>query len=370
MRNVFGNIFTLTTFGESHGEAVGGVVDGMPAGVEVDTDFIQHELDRRKPGQSRITTQRREADRVELLSGIFEGKTTGTPIGFVVHNTNQHSGDYDNMRRLFRPSHADFTYFNKYGVRDHRGGGRSSARITISRCVGGALAKLALRPLGISIQAYVSQVGDIVLDRDYHRYALEAAEDNIVRCPDAEKARQMEELILKVKGEGDTVGGVVTCVIKGCPAGLGEPEFGKLHAQLGAAMLSINAVKGFEYGDGFDIVAHRGSEVNDIFVPATDGGKAGSGMAAGVAHTTTNHSGGIQGGISNGQDIWFRVAFKPVATLLMPQPTIDIDGNATTIDARGRHDPCVVPRAVPVVEDMAAMVILDHWLLNKTVRMM
>ncbi len=361
MRNVFGNLFTLTTFGESHGEAVGGVVDGMPAGIEVDTDFIQHELDRRKPGQSRITTQRNEADRVQLLSGVFEGKTTGTPIGFVVHNTNQHSADYNNMCQVFRPSHADYTYYNKYGVRDHRGGGRSSARITISRCVGGALAKLALRPLGISIQAYVSQVGGIALDKDYRLYDLSKAEDNIVRCPDPDKAREMEQLIMKVKAEGDTVGGVVTCVIKGCPVGLGEPEFGKLHAQLGAAMLGINAVKGFEYGDGFDMAARRGSEVNDLFLPA-------SGQPT-AATTQTNHSGGIQGGISNGQDICFRVAFKPVATLLMPQPTIDLNGNAATIDARGRHDPCVTPRAVPIVESMAAMVILDHWLLNQTVRM-
>ncbi len=367
MRNSFGNIFTLTTFGESHGEAVGGVVDGMPAGIDIDTEFIQHELDRRKPGQSRITTQRKEADRVELLSGIFEGKSTGTPIGFLVHNTNQHSNDYDNMRQLFRPSHADYTYYSKYGVRDHRGGGRSSARITISRCVGGTLAKLALRPLGISIKAYVSQVGDIALDRDYRLYDLKKAEENIVRCPDPEKARLMEELIMRVKADGDTIGGVVTCVVEGCPAGLGEPEFGKLHAQLGAAMLGINAVKGFEYGDGFDIVTHRGSEVNDIFVPGRQ--EAANGKTALAVDTTTNHSGGIQGGISNGQDICFRVAFKPVATLLMPQPTIDIDGNITTIDARGRHDPCVTPRAVPIVEDMAAMVILDNWLMNKTARM-
>ena len=367
MRNTFGNIFTLTTFGESHGEAVGGVVDGLPAGIDIDTDFVQHELDRRKPGQSRITTQRKEADRVEWLSGIFEGKSTGTPIGFVVHNTNQHSSDYDNMRQLVRPSHADYTYYNKYGVRDHRGGGRSSARITISRCVGGALAKLALRPLGISIQAYVSQVGDIATDRDYHRYDLAKAEDNNVRCPDPEKAREMEELIMRVKADGDTIGGVVTCVIKGCPVGLGEPEFGKLHAQLGAAMLGINAVKGFEYGDGFDIVTHRGSEVNDIFLPGAPTPSTHEATLA--ANTKTNHSGGIQGGISNGQDICFRVAFKPVATLLMPQATIDLDGNATTIDARGRHDPCVTPRAVPIVEDMAAMVILDNWLMNKTVKM-
>lgn len=361
MRNTFGNIFTLTTFGESHGEAVGGVVDGMPAGVDIDLDFIQHELSRRRPGQSRVTTSRNEPDKVEILSGVFEGKSTGTPIGFIVRNTNQHSKDYDNIRELFRPSHADYTYYNKYGIRDHRGGGRSSARITISRCVGGALAKLALKTIGVKIQAYVSQVGDIALDNDYRHYDLSKTEESIVRCPDAEKAKEMEELIMKVKADGDTIGGIVTGVISGCPVGLGEPEFGKLHAQLGAAMLSINAVKGFEYGDGFSIVTHRGSEVNDILAPAPENGKAPA--------FKSNHSGGIQGGISNGEDIFFRVAFKPVATLLMPQPTIDIHGNATIVDVRGRHDPCVVPRAVPIVENMAAMVILDNYLLNKACRM-
>ena len=245
MSNTIGKLFTLTSFGESHGEAVGGVIDGMPAGIEVDMDFIQHELDRRKPGQSRITTDRKESDRVQLLSGVFEGKTTGCPIGFIVHNENQHSQDYENMRCLFRPSHADYTYYQKYGIRDHRGGGRTSARITIARCVGGALAKLALKQLGITIQAYTSQVGDIALDKDYRKYNLELAEQNIVRCPDPEKAEQMEQLIAGVKAKGDTVGGIITCVIKGCPPGLGEPEFGKFHAMLGAAMLSINAVKGF-----------------------------------------------------------------------------------------------------------------------------
>lgn len=354
MRNTFGTVFTLTSFGESHGAAVGGVVDGMPAGIDIDMDFIQHELSRRRPGQSKITTSRNEPDQVDLLSGVFEGKSTGMPIGFVVRNTNQHSKDYDNLRRIFRPSHADFTYFSKYGIRDHRGGGRSSARVTIARCVGGALAKLALRQLGVTVQAYVSQVGDIELDRDYHRYDLSKAEDNMVRCPDAMKAKEMENLILDVKGRGDTVGGVVTCVVKGCPAGVGEPEFGKLNAQLGAAMLSINAVKGFELGDGFDMVRQFGSEVNDIMTP--DG-------------LLSNHSGGIQGGISNGADIFFRVAFKPVATLLMPQPTVDVEGNAATVDVRGRHDPCVVPRAVPIVESMAAMVILDGYLMNKTVKL-
>lgn len=359
MRNTFGHIFTLSTFGESHGEAVGGVVDGMPAGIDIDLDFIQQELNRRRPGQSRITTSRKEADKVRLLSGVFEGKSTGTPIGFIVENTNQHSNDYDNMRSLFRPSHADYTYYEKYGLRDHRGGGRSSARITIARCVGGALAKLALRGLGVSIQAYTSQVGPIALDRDYHHYDLSLTETNLVRCPDQEKAIQMEQLIADVKDAGDTIGGVITCVIKGCPVGLGEPEFDKLHAQLGAAMLSINAVKGFEYGEGFAGVTARGSEQNDIFVPTAD--------SKGIT-TKTNHSGGIQGGLSNGQDIYFRVAFKPVATVLREQQTVDTDGRPTTLTARGRHDPCVLPRAVPIVEAMAAMVVLDNYLLNKTVR--
>lgn len=352
--NTFGNLFRLTTFGESHGEAIGGVIDGMPPGIDIDIDFIQQELNRRRPGQSQLTTARQESDRVELLSGVFEGKSTGCPIGFIVRNNNQHSQDYDNMRDLFRPSHADYTYQEKYGIRDHRGGGRSSARITISRCVGGALAKLVLRQKGISIQAYTSQVGNIALERDYLRYDLSLTEMNPVRCPDPEKASLMEDLILKVKNEGDTIGGVITCVIKGCPTGLGEPEFGKLHAALGQAMLSINAVKGFEYGDGFDGVTARGSQQNDIFRPQPDGGIT----------TASNHSGGIQGGISNGQDIYFRVAFKPVATILQEQPTVDKNGNATTLKAKGRHDPCVLPRAVPVVEDMAAMVILDYILLK------
>ena len=356
--NSFGRIFRLTTFGESHGEAIGGVVDGMPAGINIDLDFIQEELNRRRPGQSKITTSRNEPDQVELLSGVFEGKSTGCPIGFIVRNTNQHSQDYENMRCLFRPSHADYTYQEKYGIRDHRGGGRSSARITISRCVGGALAKLVLRQKGISVQAYTSQVGDIALDRDYQRYDLSLTESNAVRCPDPAKAEEMIRLIETVKAEGDTIGGVITCVIKGCPVGLGEPEFGKLHANLGAAMLSINAVKGFEYGEGFAGVTARGSEQNDIFVPSE----------AGIT-TATNHSGGIQGGISNGQDIYFRVAFKPVATILQEQNTVDKEGNATTLKARGRHDPCVLPRAVPVVEAMAAMVILDAILLRNSVNL-
>lgn len=355
MRNTFGHLFRLTTFGESHGEAVGGVIDGCPAGLDIDLEFIQSELDRRRPGQSSITTDRRESDRVELLSGVFEGKSTGCPIGFIVRNANQRSSDYDNMRGVFRPSHADFTYTEKYGTRDHRGGGRSSARITISRCVAGAVAKLALRQLGISITAYTSQVGDIVLDNDYRKYDLSKADNNIVRCPDQQKAGDMIRLIKSVKAEGDTVGGTITCVIQGCPAGIGEPEFDKLHAALGYAMLGINAVKGIEFGAGFALTGMRGSEANDIFV-----------NREGRVCTLTNLSGGIQGGISNGQDIYFRIAFKPVATLLKEQPTVDIDGNETTLKTRGRHDPCVLPRAVPIVEAMAAMTILDEFLLNKT----
>ena len=358
MRNIFGNVFTLSTFGESHGEAIGGVVDGMPAGVDIDLDFIQQELNRRRPGQSKITTSRQESDSVEILSGVFEGKSTGCPIGFIVRNSNQRSEDYENMRDVFRPSHADFTYYNKYGLRDHRGGGRSSARETISRCVGGALANLALRKLSIRITAYTSQVGDIVIDRDYSHYDFDEIERNIVRCPDAEKAGRMVALIDQVKQEGDTIGGVISCVVQGCPIGLGEPAFDKLHAALGAAMLSINAVKGFEYGEGFDGVSARGSEQNDIFVSKD-----------GTIHTLTNHSGGIQGGISNGNDIFFRVAFKPVATLLRPQPTVNAQGQETTLAVKGRHDPCVLPRAVPVVEAMAAMTILDFYLLHKTVHL-
>ena len=355
--NSFGQIFRLTTFGESHGEAVGGVIDGMPAGIDIDLEFIQSELDRRRPGQSAITTSRNEADKVELLSGVFDGKSTGCPIGFIVRNTNQHSQDYENMRCLFRPSHADYTYQQKYGIRDHRGGGRTSARITISRCVAGAMAKLVLRQKGISIQAYTSQVGNIALEKDYKLYDLNLTETNAVRCPDAEKAAQMEELIKQVKAEGDTIGGVITCVIKGCPAGLGEPEFDKLHAALGKAMLSINAVKGFEYGEGFSCATMRGTQMNDVFLRGEDG----------QITTATNHSGGIQGGISNGQDIYFRVAFKPVATILTEQETVDMEGNKTTFTARGRHDPCVLPRAVPVVESMAAMTILDYILLQNAV---
>lgn len=356
--NTFGTRFRLTTFGESHGTAVGGVIDGFPSGIAVDLDFIQAELDRRRPGQSLLTTARKEGDKVEILSGVFEGKSTGCPIGFIVRNENQHSSDYDNLRTLFRPSHADFTYQQKYGVRDHRGGGRSSARETISRVVGGAFAKLVLKELGIKVTAYTSQVGHITLTQPYTTYDFSEIEKNPVRCPDPEKASEMAALIQEVKGEGDTIGGIITGVIQGCPVGLGEPAFGKLHADLGSAMLSINAVKGFEYGAGFAGVTMRGSEQNDVFVPSESGGIT----------TKTNFSGGIQGGISNGQDIYFRVAFKPVATLLREQTTVDLDGNPTIVKARGRHDACVLPRAVPIVEAMAAMVILDHIMLSNIVK--
>ena len=351
--NTFGEIFRLTTFGESHGPAIGGVIDGMPAGIGIDLDFVQHELDRRRPGQSALTTPRKESDRVEILSGLFEGKTTGTPIGFIIRNENQHSADYDNLRDVFRPSHADYTYYNKYGIRDHRGGGRASARETAARCVAGAFAKIALQAQGIDVKAYTSQVGSIVLPGTYKDYDLNAIESNAVRCPDAATAEKMAALIKSVKAEGDTIGGIITGVITGVPVGVGEPVFGKLHAALGAAMLSINAAKGFDYGSGFAGVAQRGSEQNDLFV--ADG--------EGQVHTLTNNSGGIQGGISNGEDIYFRVAFKPVATLLREQPTVDKDGHAATIKARGRHDACVLPRAVPVVESMAAVTLLDYLLL-------
>lgn len=359
MRNSFGHIFRLTSFGESHGPAIGGVIDGMPAGITVDMDFIQNELNRRRPGQSQLTTARKEADELEVLSGVFEGKTTGQPIGFIVRNQNQHSDDYENLRNVFRPSHADFTYWHKYGIRDHRGGGRSSARETISRVVAGAFAKLVLRELGITIQAYTQQVGDIALTGTYNDYDLDQTESNDVRCPDSATAQRMADLIGKVKAEGDTIGGVIACVVKGCPIGLGEPVFGKLQAELAHAMLSINAAKGFEYGMGFAGVTQRGSEQNDVFMPDEDGGIT----------TRTNRSGGIQGGISNGQDIYFRVAFKPVATLLREQETVNIEGEPTLLHARGRHDACVLPRAVPIVEAMTAITLIDNYLLNKTTRL-
>lgn len=352
--NSFGQLLRLTTFGESHGAAVGGVLDGYPAGVVIDEDFIRGEMQRRRPGQSAITTQRNEQDEVQFLSGIFEGRSTGTPIAFVIANSNNRSSDYENLRDAYRPSHADYVYDCKYGVRDHRGGGRSSARETAVRVCAGALAKLALRQLGISVRAFTSQVGTIVLDGDYTEYDLSLAETNAVRCPHAVKAAEMERLIMEVKRDGDTVGGVVTCVVKGAPVGLGEPLYGKLTSSLAHAMLSINAAKGFEYGNGFASAAGRGSQQNDIFYN-NDGAIA----------TRTNNSGGIQGGISNGNDIYFRVAFKPVATLLKEQDTVSRNGENTTLLARGRHDPCVVPRAVPVVEAMTALVILDHYMLAR-----
>lgn len=358
MFNSFGNIFRLTSFGESHGKGIGGVIDGFPSGIKIDLDFVQKELNRRRPGQSTITTERDEPDQVEFLSGIFNGKSTGSPIGFIVWNKEQHSSDYDNMKNVYRPSHADYTYQLKYGIRDHRGGGRSSARETISRCVAGALAKIALNQLGIKITAYTSQVGPIRLEDDYKKYKLSKIEDTPVRCPDPEKAKEMMDYIAQVKAEGDTIGGVITCVIKGCPIGLGQPVFGKLHAALGNAMLSINAVKAFEYGDGFKGLKEKGSVQNDVFYNHN-----------GSIETRTNHSGGIQGGISNGEDIYFRVAFKPVATIKMEQHTVNIDGIDTSLKAKGRHDPCVLPRAVPIVESMAAITILDYYLIDRTTQL-
>ncbi|MDB5256041.1 MAG: aroC [Chitinophagaceae bacterium] len=357
MSNSYGTLFRISTFGESHGEAVGVIVDGCPAGITVDLDFIQSELDRRKPGQSKITTQRKEEDRIEILSGVFEGKSTGSPIAMMVRNADARSKDYSHIAEKFRPSHADYTYHVKYGVRDYRGGGRSSARETLARVAAGALAKTVLSQLGITIQAYVSQVGPLKLNKAYTELDLSKTEDNILRCPDPEMAEQMIAFIDETRKNQDTVGGVVTGVIKGTPVGLGEPAFDKLHAELGKAMLSINAVKGFEYGSGFEGVELFGSQHNDPFV-----------IENGKVRTTTNHSGGIQGGISNGEDIYFKVAFKPVATLMKDQESINTSGEATTVSGKGRHDPCVVPRAVPIVEAMAAIVILDFYLINKSIR--
>jgi len=350
--NTFGNIFRLTSFGESHGPAVGGIIDGCPSNISIDMEFIQHELNRRRPGQSEITSSRKESDEIQFLSGIFNGKTTGTPIGFVVWNNNQRSSDYDNIKDIFRPSHADYTYQKKYGIRDHKGGGRSSARETIARCVAGAIAKLVLQKQDIHIIAYSSQIANIALEKNYTEYDLSVIENNMVRCPDKKKAQEMIDLIKKVQSEGDTLGGIITCVIKGVPAGLGEPVFGKLQATLANAMLSINAAKGFEYGDGF-LVHKRGSEVNDSFF-----------NDKGVINARSNHSGGIQGGISNGQDIYFKVAFKPVATIFKEQETINKEGESITFKAKGQHDACVLPRTVPIVEAMTAITILDYYLLN------
>lgn len=353
--NSFGIIYRFTSFGESHGPAIGGVIDGMPAGVPIGIDEVQHQLDRRRPGQSVLSTQRAESDRVEILSGIFEGRTTGASIGFVVRNNDARSSDYSEMRTMFRPSHADYTYNAKYGFRDYRGGGRSSARETIARVVAGAFAMQALRHIGINVWAYTSQVGNIAVPHPYTSYSPDMVDRNDVRCPDGEVAEKMQRLILKAKNDGDTVGGVVTGVITGCPAGIGEPVTDKLQARLAAAMMSINAAKGFDYGMGFDGSASFGSEVVDEFVPDGTGGGT----------TLTNHSGGIQGGITNGSDIYFRVAFKPVATMSRPLRTVDVNGNEAILKARGRHDPCVLPRAVPVVEAMAAVTILDMWLLAR-----
>jgi len=350
--NSFGKLFQLTTFGESHGPAIGGVIDGCPAGITLDLEAIQNELNRRKPGQSAIVTQRKEPDTVTFFSGLFEGKTTGTPIGFAIHNTNQKSKDYSHIKNSYRPSHADYVYDQKYGFRDYRGGGRSSARETASRVVAGAIAKQFLSP--VKITAYVSKVGNLGLEKKHKDLDFDFIEQNPVRCPDPQMAQEMEAYIKKIRKAGDTVGGVVSAVIQNVPVGLGEPAFDKLHAMLGHAMLSINAVKGFEYGSGFAGAALRGSQHNDLF--NADGS------------TKTNHSGGIQGGISNGMDIYFNVAFKPVATIMQDQETIDKDGKAVTMQGKGRHDPCVVPRAVPIVEAMAALVLADFTLLNRTIK--
>ena len=358
MGSTYGKIFKIATFGESHGVGIGVIIEGCPAGVSFDMDFIQSELTRRKPGQSRITTQRREADEFEVLSGVFEGKTTGTPIAMVIRNEDQRSKDYSHIAAQFRPSHADYTYQAKYGVRDYRGGGRSSARETAARVAAGALAKLLLNDLGVNIQAYVSQVGAMKLGKPYTELDLMLTETNAVRCPDPEMAQQMFDYIDDVRKKGDSVGGVVNCVVTGAPVGWGEPVFDKLHAELGKAMLSINAVKGFEYGSGFEGVEMLGSQHNDAFFIDDDN----------TVHTRSNHSGGIQGGISNGEDIYFKVAFKPVATIMQDQESVDQHGDVAVVQGKGRHDPCVVPRAVPIVEAMAALVLADFYLRNKSSR--
>lgn len=357
--NTFGNIYRLTTFGESHGAALGGVIDGMPAGLHVDIDGIQRELDRRRPGQSSIVTPRNEVDKVEILSGIIAGITAGTPIGFIIRNTNQHSSDYEEMRHTFRPSHADYTYTAKFGLRDHRGGGRASARETAARVVGGAVARQALGREGISIHAYTSTVGHISVPLPYTSLDLTTVYDNAVRCPHKPTAEEMTTFINRVKSAGDSVGGIVTCVIRGVNPGLGEPVFDKFQSRLAAAMLSIPAAKGFDYGLGFKGCGRLGSEMIDEFIPGPDDG----------IRTLTNHSGGIQGGISNGEDIYFRVAFKPVATILREVSTVTDAGQPTVLKARGRHDPCVLPRAVPVVEAMTAMTVFDLLLANRTSRL-
>ena len=351
MSNTIGKLFTFTSFGESHGKGIGGIIDGCPAGIDMDESFIQNELDRRKPGQSSIATPRKEDDKVEFLSGVFEGKTTGTPIAFVIWNQNQHSTDYDHLKEVYRPSHADFTYQQKYGIRDHRGGGRSSARETAARVVAGAVAKLVLKTKGVEITAYTSQVGHIAMTQTVDTVDLTLTESNIVRCPQQEVAEQMIEYIKELKKSGDSIGGIISCIIKGLPVGLGEPIFDKLQARLAAAMLSINASHGFDYGRGFEGVSLRGSQMNDSFIKTGD-----------KVSTKTNNSGGIQGGISNGEEVYFRVLFKPVATISKKQETLDIHTNEVELEAKGRHDPCVLPRAVPIVEAMAAITLLDLYL--------
>lgn len=356
MGNSYGTLFKITTFGESHGEAVGVVIDGCPAGLDLDLEFIQSELDRRKPGQSNIVTQRKEADKVEIITGIFEGKSTGMPIMLLIWNEDAKSKDYSHIADKFRPSHADFTYFEKYGIRDYRGGGRSSARETAARVAAGAVAKLLLKQINIKITAYTSQVGNLKLEKPYQALDFSEIEKNIIRCPEPELAEKMIELIKEVRKDGDSIGGIISCVIQNTPIGLGEPVFDRLHAELGKAMLSINAVKGFEYGSGFAGVEMRGSEHNDIFYKDEVSGKI---------RTKTNFSGGIQGGISNGEDIYFNVAFKPVATLMQDQSSVNEIGEEIVVSGKGRHDPCVVPRAVPIVEAMAALVLADFWLINQ-----
>ncbi|MBI4930458.1 MAG: chorismate synthase [Bacteroidetes bacterium] len=363
MSNTLGKIFSLTTFGESHGVALGGVIDGCPAGLAIDLDFIQSELDRRRPGQSNIVSQRKEGDKVEFLSGIFEGKTTGTPIGFIIKNENQKPLDYDHLIDAYRPSHADFTYDKKYGIRDHKGGGRASARATVSSVVGGAIAKLLLNKSGIKISAYTSQVGDIKLLKDYHTLDLSKTDSNAVRCPDELIADTMIKKIEQVRKDGDTIGGVISCIAQNIPVGLGEPIFDKLNAELGKAMLGINAVKGFEIGSGFEGVKMKGSEHNDQFQITNDK------LRMTNIRTKTNFSGGIQGGISNGEDIFFTVAFKPVATIMQKQMTVNSKGEEVELMGKGRHDPCVLPRAVSIVEAMCALVLADHLLRHRCTQM-
>ncbi|MGB3587037.1 MAG: chorismate synthase [Tunicatimonas sp.] len=358
MSNTYGTLFKISTFGESHGKGIGVVIDGCPAGLPIDEEFIQQELGRRKPGQSKITTQRRESDTFQILSGVFEGKTTGTSLAIYIPNEDQRSKDYSHIADKFRPSHADYTYHAKYGVRDYRGGGRSSARETAARVAAGAVAKLFLKHKGIDVQAYVSQVGSLRLEKPYTQLDFSQTEATPIRCPDLETAEQMINLIDQVRKDRDTIGGVVSAVVTGVPAGLGEPVFDKLHAELGKAMLSINAVKGFEYGSGFDGVTLRGSQHNDEIY-----------SDRGTIRTKTNHSGGVQGGISNGEDIYFRVAFKPVATIMQDQDSVNEAGETVTVSGKGRHDPCVVPRAVPIVEAMAALVIVDMFLRNVTTKL-